>query len=264
VNGAVGPLGRWLKAFCGGIYAFLYIPVAVMFVFSFNDARRNVVWKGFTLKAYGTLATNPEWRQAVITTLELALCAAVLSAVLGMLSSYALVRHPRFRGKAVYAGLLNVPMMLPEIVLGVGLLTFFVRARIQLSFWTLVLSHVVFCLPYTTGTIRARLMSLKHSSLEDAAMDLGATEWQAFLKVTLPLAWPAVFSGAILAFTVSFEDFVTSFFVAGIGTVTIPIKVYGMMKFGLTPEVNALGSVLLALTTAGLLAHHFLSADDRA
>ena len=253
---------RVFHAYCAGVYLFLYLPMAVMFVFSFNDAHRNVVWKGFSTRWYGTLLSNPEWLAALATTLKLALSAASISAVLGLLSSYAMVRHGKFRGKAAYQGLLNVPMMMPEVVLGVGLLTFFIRAQLQLSFSTLVLSHVVFCLPYTTGTIRARLLSLKNSSLEEAAMDLGATEWEAFRKVTFPLAWPAIFSGAILAFTVSFEDFVTSFFVAGIGTVTMPIKIYSMMKFGITPEVNALGTLLMGITLAGLLAHHFLTGRD--
>ena len=252
----------WLAAYCGGVYGFLYLPMAVMMAFSFNDAHRNVVWTGFTLKWYGVLFSDPQWLQALAGTLRLAAASAAVSAALGLLSSYALVRHGRFRGKGLYAGLLTVPMMMPEVILGVGLLTFFVRAHIKLSFWTLVFSHVVFCLPYTTGTIRARLLSLRNSSLEDAAMDLGATEWEAFKKITFPLARPAIFSGAILAFTVSFEDFVTSFFVAGIGTVTLPIKIYGMMKFGITPEVNALATLLLVLTFAGLLTHHVLTRES--
>jgi spermidine/putrescine transport system permease protein len=147
---------------------------------------------------------------------------------------------------------MSVPLLMPEIVMGVGLLSFFVRAHIPLNFWTLAFAHAVIALPYTTSSIRARLLSLKDSRLEDAAMDLGATEWQAFLKITLPLARPAIMSGALLAFTVSFEDFVTSFFIAGIGIVTMPIKIYSMMKFGVTPEINALACCLLLLTV-GLL-----------
>ena len=252
----------WLTAYCSGVYAFLYLPMGVMMCFSFNDAHRNVSWAGFTTKWYAHLFHDPQWAQALGSTLQLALAAAAISAALGLLSSYAMARHPEFAGKRLYGGLLNVPMMMPEVILGVGLLTFFVRAHVRLSFWTLVCSHVVFCLPYATGTIRARLMSLKQSSLEEAALDLGATEWQAFARVTFPLAWPAIFSGAVLAFTVSFEDFVTSFFVAGIGTVTMPIKIYSMMKFGITPEVNALATLPLLLTAAGLVAHHFLTERD--
>lgn len=245
--------GRGLAAYCAGLYAFLYLPLAVMVAFSFNDARRNVVWRGFTLEWYGSLLRNAELLSALWTTLRLALTASVLSSLLGLLASYAMTRHPRFRGRGLYAGLLSVPLMMPEIVLGVGLLCFFVRARIPLDFWSLAGAHAMIALPYTASAIRARLLSLKDSRLEEAAMDLGATEWEAFLKITLPLARPAVLSGALLAFTVSFEDFVTSFFIAGIGIVTMPIKIYSMMKFGVTPEINALASVLLGLTLVVLL-----------
>ncbi len=243
---------RVLLSYVGGLYAFLYLPLAVMFAFSFNDARRNVVWKGFTLKWYGSLFADAELLRALLTTLELAVAAALFSSILGLLASYAMARHRPFKGRAGYASLLSVPLMMPEIVMGVGLLSFFVRAHIPLNFWTLAGAHALIALPYTASAIRARLLSLKDSRLEDAAMDLGATEWQAFCKVTLPLARPAILSGALLAFTVSFEDFVTSFFIAGIGIVTMPIKIYSMMKFGVTPEINALACCLLAFTV-GLL-----------
>ncbi|MBI3548115.1 MAG: ABC transporter permease [Elusimicrobia bacterium] len=252
-----------LKVYCGMIYLFLYLPMGVMMAFSFNDARRNVVWKGFTLKWYGKLFANKELMASLATTIELGLIATAISVALGMLASYALARHVRMRGRSAYAGLLNVPMMMPEIVLGIGILTFLVRAQIELSFWTLVLSHVVFCLPYATGAIRARLLSLQSSSYEDAAMDLGATEWEAFYKITLPLTGPAILSGALLAFTVSFEDFVTSFFVAGGGIETLPIRIYAMMKFGITPEINAMATVLLVFTLAVLAAYHAVSGGDQ-
>lgn len=242
-----------LAAYCAGLYGFLYLPLAVMFAFSFNDARRNVVWKGFTFKWYGHLFQDAELLGSLATTLELAVTAALLASALGLFASYAMARHPRFRGRGAYQTLLNVPLMMPEIVMGVGLLSFFVRANIPLNFWTLACAHALIALPYTTSSIRARLLSLKDSRLEDAAMDLGATEWEAFRLVTLPLARPAVLSGALLAFTISFEDFVTSFFIAGIGISTLPIKIYSMMKFGVTPEINALACCLLVLTI-GLLA----------
>ena len=173
--------------------------------------------------------------------------------VLGLLAAYAMVRHKPFPGRQAYGALLNVPLMMPEVALGVGILSFLVRAGFELDFGALACSHALICLPYTVGSIRARLKSIGDANLEDAAMDLGATEWQAFWKVTLPLAMPAVMSGALLAFTVSFEDFVISFFVTGIGIVTMPIKVYSMMKFGVTPEINAL-SVCLLTATLGLVA----------
>ena len=255
---------RGIAAYCAAIYGFLYLPLAVMFAFSFNDARRNVVWRGFTFKWYRDLSHNAELLGALFMTLKLALVASVIASILGLLSSYAMARHAPFRGRSVYASLLNVPLMMPEIVMGVGLLSFLVRARMPLNFWTLAFAHAMIALPYTASSIRARLLSLKDSRLEDAAMDLGATEWQAFLKITLPLARPAILSGALLAFTVSFEDFVTSFFIAGIGIVTLPIKIYSMMKFGVTPEINAMACCLLALTMTLLAANRLLGAGEKA
>jgi spermidine/putrescine transport system permease protein len=236
---------RGLPIYCALLYGFLYLPLSVMFAFSFNDARRNVVWKGFTLKWYANLFNNTELLGALGTTLTLALASCLIASLLGLVSSYAMARHAPFRGRGLYTSLMSVPLMMPEIVMGVGLLSFFVRAHIPLNFWTLACAHALIAMPYAAGSIRARLLSLKEFRLEEAAMDLGASEWKAFLKITLPLASPAILSGALLAFTVSFEDFVTSFFIAGIGIVTMPIKIYSMMKFGVTPEINALASCRL-------------------
>ena len=240
--------GKVLSSYIASLYAFLYVPLIVMFVFSFNDARRNVVWRGFTLKWYRVLFHDAELMGAMLSSLELAAAAAAISAILGLLASYAMVRHKPFRGRQGYSALLNVPLMMPEVALGVGLLSFLVRAGFELDFGALACAHALICLPYTVAAIRARLKSIGEANLEDAAMDLGATELQAFIKVTFPLAMPAIISGSLLAFTVSFEDFVTSFFLAPIGVVTMPIKIYSMMKFGVTPEINALSVCLLGAT----------------
>lgn len=258
--------GRGMGLYCAGVFGFLYLPLAVMFVFSFNDARRNVVWRGFTLKWYSALFQNTEMMDAMLTSVQLALSAAAIAAVIGMLASYAMVKHKPFRGRSAYDALLSVPLMMPEVALGVGILTFLVRAGYELDFFALACSHALICLPYTIAAVRARLISLQESSLEDAAMDLGATEWQAFVKVTLPLARPAIISGALLSFTVSFQDFVTSFFVAGIGIVTMPIKIYSMIKFGVTPEINALSVCLLlaTFTLIGLNAAFAVRPDEAA
>ena len=239
---------KTLTAYSAGLYGFLYLPLAVMFVFSFNDSRRNAVWKGFTLKWYGALVKDAELMEAMATSLKLAATAAAVAAALGFLASYAMTRHRPFSGRRAYGALLNIPLMMPEVALGVGLLGFLVRARFELDFGALACAHALICLPYTIAAVSARLKSLKESSLEDAAMDLGATEWQAFVRITLPLAAPAIISGALLSFTVSFEDFAVSFFIAGIGIVTMPVKVYSMMKFGVTPEINALSVCLLSAT----------------
>ncbi|OGR95184.1 MAG: hypothetical protein A2V88_01520 [Elusimicrobia bacterium RBG_16_66_12] len=256
---------RGMGLYCAGLYAFLYLPLGVMTAFSFNDAHRNVVWRGFTFKWYRVLFADAELMRSMLTSLELAAAAAAIAAVLGLLASYALTRHKAFAGRRAYSALLDAPLMMPEVALGVGLLSFLVRAGYELDFGALACAHALICLPYTVGSVRARLKSMGEEHLEEAAMDLGATEWTAFVKVTLPLAMPAVVSGCLLAFTVSFEDFVTSFFLAGIGIVTMPIKVYSMMKFGVTPEINAL-SVLLLAATALLLALNavFASGPDEA
>lgn len=256
--------GSRLAAYVSGIYVFLYLPLAVMFAFSFNNARRNVAWTGFTMKWYGRLFHDAELMKALFTTLNLALTAGVIASLLGLLSSYAMTRHKAFAGRNAYNALLNIPLMMPEVVLGVGLLSFLVRARVPLNFWTLACAHALIALPYASASIRARLLSLKDSRYEEAAMDLGATAWQAFCRVTLPLARPAIFSGGLLAFTVSFQDFVTSFFIAGIGIVTMPIKIYSMMKFGVTPEINALSSCLLALTFLALAGGSLLKSTKSA
>jgi spermidine/putrescine transport system permease protein len=240
--------GKALGAYCAALYAFLYVPLVVMTVFSFNNAHRNVVWRGFTLKWYLALAHDAELMGSMLTSLELAATAAAISAVIGLLASYAMVRHKPFRGREGYAALLDAPLMMPEVALGVGLLSFLVRAGYELDFGALACAHALICLPYTVGAVRARLKSSGGSSLEEAAMDLGATEWTAFRKVTMPLMMPAIVSGSLLAFTVSFQDFVTTFFLAGIGITTLPIKIYSMMKFGVTPEINALSVILLVAT----------------
>jgi spermidine/putrescine transport system permease protein len=240
--------GRGMALYCAGLYAFLYVPLFVMTAYSFNDAQRNVVWRGFTFKWYAMLVKDAELMGAMLTSLELAAAAAALAAALGVFASYAMVRHKAFRGRDGYAALLDAPLMMPEVALGVGLLSFLVRAGFELDFGALACAHALICLPYTVGAVRARLKSVGGERLEEAAMDLGANEWTAFVKVTLPLMMPAIVSGSLLAFTVSFEDFVTSFFLAGIGIVTLPIKIYSMMKFGVTPEINALSVILLVAT----------------
>lgn len=246
------------------LYAFLYIPLAVMVIFSVNDATRNVAWKGFTLKWYIALLQNQEILLALLNSLKLALVSSALAAAMGLFASYALVCHPKVRGQAAYDTAFAVPLMIPEVVFGVGILTFFSSARLPLSFFSLVCAHVVFCLPYVVSSVKARLRSLRSACLEEAAMDLGASEWQAFLRVTLPIARPAIVAGALLAFTISFEDFVTSFFVAGLGNTTLPIRIYAMMKFGITPEVNALSTLLLLVTFGVFYLRHALGEDEAA
>ena len=250
------------RVYAGLVYAALYFPLLIVIVFSFNDAKRNLIWKGFTVKWYGTLFADAELVAALWTSLKVAVTASLIATLMGLLASYVLIHHARLRAKRAYDSALSVPLMVPEIILGVGLLSLYTRVRFDLSFWGLVCAHVVYCLPFVVWVVKARISSLKGHSVEEAAMDLGATEWQAFYKITLPLAWPAILAGGMLAFTVSFEDFVTSFFVAGVGTTTLPIKIYSMMKFGITPEINAMSTILLVLTLLLVAAYYFLNTDE--
>lgn len=248
-----------LAAYAALIYGFLYLPLAVMFVFSFDQAPRNIVWTGWTVRWYLNLFHDAALWESFLTSLGVALTAALISSVIGIAAAYALASRPRFKGRGIYSGLINLPLIMPEIIMGVGILIFFVRARVPLNFWTLSSAHAMIALPYTVSLIRARFLSLRDSQIEEAAQDLGATPWEAFVKITLSLAKPAIFGGALLAFTISFEDFTTSFFISGIGITTLPVRIYSMMKFGVTPEINALSSILLGLTIAMLLFERFFT-----
>ncbi len=242
-----------LAIYASVIYGFLYLPLAVMFVFSFDKAPRNIVWTGWTGEWYLHLFHDAALWKSFLTSLGVAITAAAISSLIGVFAAYALAVRPRFKGRGAYSALINLPLIMPEIVMGVGILIFFVKARVPLGFWSLSSAHAMITLPYTVSLIRARFLSLRDSQMEEAAQDLGATPWQAFVKITLSLAKPAILGGALLAFTISFEDFTTSFFISGIGITTLPVKIYSMMKFGVTPEINALSSILLGLTIAALI-----------
>ncbi len=242
-----------LAVYASLIYGFLYLPLTVMFVFSFDKAPRNIVWTGWTAEWYLHLFHDAALWESFLTSLGIAITAAVISSLIGIFAAYSLTLRPRFKGRGVYSALINLPLIMPEIVMGVGILVFFVKTHVPLDFWSLSCAHAMIALPYTVSLIRARFLSLGDSQMEEAAQDLGATPWQAFLKITLALAKPAILAGALLAFTISFEDFTTSFFISGIGLTTLPVKIYSMMKFGVTPEINALSSILLGLAIAALI-----------
>ena len=241
----------WLKLHVAAMYAFLYMPILVLVIFSFNRDRRNVTWQGSTLKWYGELWHDAPLHTAVGNSLWVALTATLASVLLGTLAAMALSRNGARWLRGVGA-LVYLPMMVPEIVLGIALLTFFVKIHWMLSIWTVVVAHVTFSVGYVTISVKTRLAGMD-PSLEEAAADLGANPWTAFWLVTFPRLLPGIISGALLAFTLSFDDFVVTFFTAGIGAQTLPLKVYAMLKFGVTPEINAI-STLMLVTTLGLLA----------
>jgi spermidine/putrescine transport system permease protein len=236
------------------LFAFLYAPIIVVVIYSFNAARFGAGWAGFTTKWYSALWQNSLALSAAKNTLLLAVCSTAISTVLGTMLGYGLSRF-RFPGKALFSRLLYVPVFVPDIVLAVALLLFFslVRSRLalfELGLTTMVLAHVTFQIPFVGIIVRARLAGLD-AALEEAAHDLGANSWQTFVHVTLPLLLPGVIAGALLAFTLSLDDFVVSFFTSGPGSTTLPILIYSSVKRGITPDINALSTFIVLASIAG-------------
>lgn len=234
------------------VYLFLFAPIVVLIIFSFNDSKRNFQWKGFTLDWYPTLLTNDRLLEALFVTLRVAAVAVIVATILGTLLGLALARL-RFRGRGATETLLLVPMVTPEIVMGLSLLLFFYQLfDSRGSFAQLSLAHITFCVSYVAIVVRARAASLD-PRLEEAARDLGASAVGAFRHVTLPLIAPAIASGALLAFALSFDDYVVSTFNAGVGSSTLPLYIYGKVKFGVTPEINAISTIIVAVTAIAIL-----------
>ena len=232
-------------------YLFLYLPIAVVVVFSFNTSQLNVTFQGFTFEWYGRMFENVQLMQSFFNTLIVAAVSTLLSVILGTLCAVGMYRF-KFRGRETVSNLLYIPIVIPEIVLGIAVLAFFTLVKIQMSMATLIISHVTFSMPFVVITVRSRLAGFD-PSVEEAARDLGAGAFRAFLDITLPLIMPAVISGSLLAFAMSMDDVVISIFVNGPRISTLPIKVYTQLKTGVTPEINALCTIMLAVTLGVLL-----------
>ena len=264
-----GPLDyarkRWVRAVMLVTLIFLYLPIVTLVVFSFNDSRRNIVWNGFTLKYYEAAANNSSLIEAFANSMTIALAATVMSTAIGGVVALALYRF-RFPFKPVFEGLNALPIVIPEICLGVAMMVFFSRIGwfecapdggglldcAQNAPWPLNLSaitaaHIAFCFPFVAVVVRARLASFDQSLVE-ASRDLGASEWQTFHAIVLPHMKVGLIAGALLAFTLSLDDFVITFFTAGPDTPTFPIKIFSMVRFSVTPEVNAASTVLIVIT----------------
>ena len=236
-------LGLWLAAGAG--YAFLYVPLVIVVVYSFNNSRLNAEWVGFTLDWYDKLFHNEEMLSAAANSLVIALVASLVSTVLGTMAGVAMYRY-KLR---LLPPLVLAPIAIPEILMGVSLLIFFVLLNFTLGLASVALAHIAFCIGFVAIVVRARLAGMDES-LTEAARDCGATPWNAFRYVTLPLIMPGVIAGALMAFTLSIDDFVITFFTAGAGTVTLPLQIYSMIKIAVTPEVNAVSTLLMLLTLA--------------
>jgi len=242
---------RWLSSFAIAIYAFLFAPIVVLVVFSFNDSRRTFVWRGFTLDWYPTLLANSDLLDSLQTSLIVAAVAVVVATILGSLLGLGLARL-RFRGSGAAETLILLPMVTPEIIMGISLLIFFTHAMSGVPpIGRISLAHITFCISYVAVVVRARAVAMD-PRLEEAARDLGASAWGAFRYVTLPLILPAVLAGAMLAFALSFDDLVVTAFNTGPSATTLPVAIYSAIKFGVSPQINAISTIIVALVAIAL------------
>ncbi len=258
---AIGKKWLWIQATLA--FAFLYLPILILIIYSFNTSKFNAVWRGFTFDWYrslfsdaGTLGIGSSsagiWT-ALNNSLLIAVISTLLATIFGTMIALALERF-HFPGRKTVEALLFLPIIMPEIAIGISLLVFFTLVfriienltgiRLNLGLPTVIIGHVTFNISFVTITVRASLAELD-PILEQAAFDLGATEWRTFWRITFPLIWPGIFSGALLAFTLSLDDFVVTFFTTGVGSMTLPLFVYGMIKFAVTPAINAISTLML-------------------
>jgi len=233
----------WLWTAALVAYAFLYVPLIIVVVYSFNNSRLNAEWVGFTLDWYRQLFSDADMLAAAVNSLIVGVTASVVSTILGTMAGVAMYRYKT----RLLPILVLTPIAIPEILMGVSLLIFFVLVSFTLGLVSVALAHIAFCIGFVAIVVRARLAGMDES-LTEAARDCGATPWNAFRYVTLPLIMPGVIAGALMAFTLSIDDFVITFFTAGAGTVTLPLAIYSMIKIAVTPEVNAVSTLLMLLT----------------
>ncbi|ABR37044.1 MULTISPECIES: ABC transporter permease [Clostridium] len=228
------------------VFLFLYLPIFYVIIFSFNTSKLNITFENFTFQWYGTFFKNRTLMEALSNTLIIGIISTIISTIIGTIGAIGLSKY-RFRGRDVIDKLLYIPIVIPEVVLGIALLSIYSVLSIPLGLISITLSHITFSIPFVVITVRARLAGFD-KYLEEAAMDLGANRIVTFWRVTLPLIMPGVLSGAMLAFSLSIDDVVISFFTAGPGSTTLPLKIFSMVKTGVTPEVNALSTVIMVIT----------------
>jgi len=242
---------RFLAAWTGVVMLFFYLPIAILVIFSFNESKLNIVWTGFTFEWYAALLKDRVLIRALQNSLIVATATTAISVVLGTVGAWLLYRF-RYRASSALETLVFLPMIVPEVILGVSLLILFVTIGLQLGYTTIVISHVTFCFPFVMAAIQARLSGLD-PSLEEAALDLGATPVQAFTKVLVPYLMPAIVSGALMSFTLSLDELIVTYFTASAGTRTLPLEIFGRVKKGLDPSLNAISTVFIVVTVFALL-----------
>ncbi|MBL8773095.1 MAG: ABC transporter permease [Phenylobacterium sp.] len=243
--------------------AFLYAPIVILVLYSFNASRLVTVWGGFSTRWYTALLHDQQMLDAVWVTLRVGVISASVATVLGVFAAVALTRHRRSRVRPAVAGGIYATLVMPEVILGLSLLLLFVAVGAPRGFWTVTLSHATLTLAYATVVVQARLQSFD-TSLEEAAQDLGAAPWKAFMLVTLPGVAPAVAAAWMLAFTLSLDDLVIASFTSGPGATTLPMRLYSQVRLGVNPEINAISTLLIGLVATGVIAAYLIRQRRRA
>ncbi len=238
--------------------AFLYLPMVILVIYSFNAGKLVTVWSGFSTKWYGTLFQNEAFLDAAWVTLKVGIISSSLATVLGTMAALVLVRAGRFPGRTLFSGMIYAPLVMPDVITGLSLLLLFIAIGLDRGVMTIVLAHTTFSMCFVSVVVSSRLVSFDRS-LEEAALDLGCTPFDAFKSVTLPIIAPAVISGWLLAFTLSLDDLVISSFTSGPSSTTLPIKIFSAVRLGVNPEINALSSIMIGIVTFGVITASLLS-----
>ncbi|WP_223428649.1 ABC transporter permease subunit [Tateyamaria pelophila] len=233
-------------------FVFLYVPMLILVIFSFNESKLVTVWAGFSTKWYGELLANDAFLDAAWVTLQVAVISSTIATVLGTMAAYVLVRGGRFFGRTLFSGMIYAPLVMPEVITGLSLLLLFIGIGMDRGVLTIVLAHTTFSMCFVSVVVSSRLMTFDQS-LEEAALDLGASPFTAFRLVTLPIIAPAVVSGWLLAFTLSLDDLVIASFTSGPSATTLPMKIWSSVRLGVSPEINALSTILIGLVTIGVI-----------
>ena len=239
-------------------FAFLYIPILLLVVYSFNAGRNVAIWGGWSTKWYASVFSNDQLMDAARVTFSVAFVSATLATILGTLAAITLNRYGRYKGSLLFNGMVYAPLVMPEIILGLALLLLFVAIDFERGFWTITLAHTTFTLCFVAVVVQSRLVTFDRS-LEEAALDLGSTPLKTFFVITLPIILPAVVSGWLLAFTLSLDDLVISSFTTGPGATTLPMKIYSDVRLGVKPEINAVSTILIGIVTVGVIMASYLS-----
>jgi putrescine transport system permease protein len=233
-------------------FAFLYIPILLLVIYSFNDSKLVTVWGGWSTRWYSGLLENEGLMNAAWVTIRVAILSATIATILGTLAAIVLVRMGRFRGRTLFSGMIFAPLVMPEVITGLSLLLLFVAIGFDRGFWTVTIAHVTFSMCYAAVVVQARLFDFD-KSVEEAAMDLGASPVGTFFQVTLPIIAPSVISAWLLSFTLSLDDLVIASFATGPGATTLPMKIYSQVRLGVTPEINAVSTIMIGVVTLGVL-----------